>query len=41
VGISSEGRVCAIVNILGWKLRRPWAEEGTGATEDEMVGWHH
>lgn len=28
VEISSEGRVCPMVNILGWKLRRPCAEEG-------------
>lgn len=28
VEISSEGRVCPMVNILGWKLRRTWAEEG-------------
>lgn len=28
VGISSEGRVCPMISILGWKLRRPWAEEG-------------
>lgn len=28
VGISSEGKVCPMISILGWKLRRPWAEEG-------------
>lgn len=29
VGISPEGRVCSIVNILAWKLR--WPRVGKGA----------